>query len=213
MPSRTLRALLALTLLAVTPAPARAAPASASAVALPPPPAGTTLTHRDERTFLVGGKLGYDARLGNGGDGAFVLEADVATPWRTTAAGLALGWALEVRGFMPSHTERAGLASGYSGIEVTPTLRSSFPLGRSLALRTQAGLGVVARWTWAEVDTQFVGRETVSGAQTTLVVRTGLALDWTLRPNLSVAVEPLSLGFDLRGNADWIVAAGATYRL
>ena len=41
----------------------------------------------------------------------------------------------------------------------------------------------------------------------------GLALDWAVRPRLSIAIEPLSFGFDLRGNADWIFAAGATYRL
>jgi len=212
MSYRTLRALLALSILAAAPAPVRAV--AAAFVPLPPPPAGTRLTSSDTRTFPVGAKLGYDVRLGNGGDGALVLEADVASPWRTTvAAGLALSGALEVRGFMPSKTERAGLASGYTGFEVTPTLRGAFPLGRGVALRTQLGLGIVGRWTWAEVDTQFVGRQTVTGGQTTLVVRTGLALDWTVRPRLSVAIEPLSLGLDFRGNADWIVAAGATYRL
>ena len=106
------------------------------------------------------------------------------------------------------------MRSGASGLEVTPTVRASIPVGRSsFAFRTQLGIGAVARATWAQVDTRFVGRQTVTGSEGTALVRAGLALDWAVRPRLSIAIEPLSLGFDLRGNADWIFGAGAAYRL
>ena len=143
-----------------------------------------------------------------------MLEADVALPWRTTASGVALAWALELRTFLPSKTDAGGLSYGATGLELTPTLRASVPLGRSrAALRTQLGVGAVARWTWAKVDTRFVGRQTVAGKEGTALLRAGVALDWAVRPRLSLALEPVSIGFDLRGNADWIFAAGATYRL
>jgi hypothetical protein len=210
MPPRTFRALVALSLLA----PAAASAAPRAAVPLPPPPAGTSLVQPASRPFLVGASVGRDNPLGNGGDGATVLAAEVSTPWRTTAGGVTLGWALELRSFLPSKTVSSGLGSGATGLEATPTLRASVPLGRStVALRTQLGVGAVARWTWAQVDTRFVGRRTVTGSEATGLVRAGLALDWRVRPSLTVAIEPLSLGFDLRGNADWIFAAGATYRL
>lgn len=208
--SRTARALVALSLLAAAGA---AAAAPSSAVPLPPPPPGATLLRPPARPWHLGATVGYDARLGNGGDGAAVLAVGVATPWRTTAAGVALGWALELRSFLPSKTD-AGLAYGSTGLELGPALRASVPLGRSgAALRTQLGAGAVTRWTWAETDTRFVGRQTGTGTETTGVVRAGLALDWAVRPRLTVVVEPLSLGFDLRGNADWILSAGATYQL
>jgi hypothetical protein len=142
-----------------------------------------------------------------------MLQADIAIPWRTTASGIALAWALPLRTTFPS-SDRAGLKAGGTAVELTPTCRASIPLGRSsLSFRSEAGLGVVARWTWAQVDTQFMGRRTENGQSTTALVRMGFALDWAVRPRLSIAVEPLSFGFDLRGNADWIFAAGATYRL
>lgn len=210
MSLRSLRALVALSLLPL----AGAAGAAPSSVPLPPAPAGTALVRPPGRTFLAGARVGLDTRLGNGGDGAAVFEVDVVTPWRTTASGVALAWALELRSFLPSKTDAEGLGFGSTGLELTPTLRASVPIGASrVALRTQLGLGAVTRWTWKQVDTRFVGRETVTGSETTGLVRAGLALDWTVRPRLTVALEPLSLGFDLRGNADWILAAGATYRL
>jgi hypothetical protein len=201
-----------LLLLAAASGAALAAPVGA--VPLPPPPSGTTAVPRAERTVLVGATVGFASQLGNGGDPAAVLAVEASRPWRTTRSGLALTLALPFRTFLPSKAEHGGLESGATGIELTPTLRASMPLGRSRAsLRTEAGLGVVSRWTWAQVDVQYLGRKTETGRTTTAVVRTGLALDWAVRPRLTVAIEPLSLGFDLEGNADWIFAAGATYRL
>jgi hypothetical protein len=213
MSTRLARTLLALSLLAS--GSAFAAPVAS--VPLPPPPAGTALSRpsTSARQLSAAGKIGYFSPLGNGGDGAAVLEVEVSAPWRTTAAGVSLGWALELRSFLPSKADRNGVRSGATGLEVTPALRASVPLGasRAAALRTQLGVGAVARWTWNEVDQRFVGRKTVTGSEATALLRAGVAIDWAVRPNLSLAIEPVSLGFDLRGNADWIFAAGATYRL
>ncbi len=207
------RSALALSVLAAATGAASAAPPNTIAVPLPPPPPGTTLS-RPSRTILVAGMAGIASPLGNGGDGAPMLEVEAAIPWRTTASGIALAWALPLRTMLPSKTERDGLEFGSSGLELTPTLRASLPLGRSnVSFRTEAGLGVVSRWTWAQVDTQFLGRRTETGQSTTGLVRMGFALDWAVRPKLSIAIEPLSFGFDFKGNADWILAGGATYRL
>jgi hypothetical protein len=203
------RSALALSLAAA----AGAALAAPVAVPLPPPPPGTSLSQTG-RTVWAGGKAGFASPLGNGGDAAPVLQVEASTPWRTTRSGLALSLALPMRTFLPSEAEHSGLKSGATGIELTPTLRASMPLGRTrTSLRTEAGLGVVSRWTWAQVDVRYVGRQTETGRTTTAVARVALALDWAVRPRLSIAFEPLSFGFDFEGNADWILAAGATYRL
>jgi hypothetical protein len=191
---------------------ASAAPPVA-AVPLPPPPAGTKLA-RQGRPFLVGAKAGFASPLGNGGDAAGMLQVEAATPWRTTPSGLSLSLALPLRTFLPSKADHSGLESGSSGVELTPTVRASMPLGRSrTSLRTEAGLGVVSRWTWHEVDVRYLGRRTETGQTTTAVARMGFALDWAIRPALTLALEPLSFGFDFEGNADWILAVGASYRL
>jgi hypothetical protein len=205
----------ALALLVLAAGPSGAAAATPAQVPLPPPPAGTVLTRpASPRTLFVGGKAGIASPLGNGGEGSPVLQVEVATPWRTTPSGVSLGWALVLRTSLPSTTSRFGMESGATGLDLTPTARASMPLGRSRwSFRTEAGLGVVSRWTWAEVDTRFLGRRTETGQETTGIVRMGLALDWAVRPGLALAVEPLSYGFDLRGNAEWIFAAGASYRL
>ena len=78
MSSRACRIVLALSFLASAARTARAAPMVA--VPLPPPPQGMALSSPAPRPFLVGAKVGLDSPLGNGGDGAPVLEADVATP-------------------------------------------------------------------------------------------------------------------------------------
>ena len=204
----------ALALLAVAmAAAASAAPPSSIAVPLPPPPPGTSLS-RPARTILVAGKAGIASPLGNGGDGSPMIEVEAAIPWRTTASGIALGWALPLRTTFLSTTKRFGLESGGVALELTPTARASVPLGRSsVSFRTEAGLGIVNRWTSQQVDTQFLGRRTDTGQSMTGIVRMGFALDWAVRPRLSVALEPLSFGFDFRGNADWIFAGGLTYRL
>ncbi len=212
MSTRLARTALALSLLASAAGTARAAPGAS--VPLPPPPRGTALSRPAALQLSTAGKLGYGSALGNDGNGSLVLEAEVSAPWRTTAGGVALGWAVELRSFLPSKSDRYGLESGATGVEITPALRASVPLGASrVALRTQLGLGAVARWTWAQVDQRFVGRKTVTGSEATGLLRAGVALDWAVRPRISLAIEPLSLGFDLRGNANWIFAAGATYRL
>jgi hypothetical protein len=202
-------------LLSLAAASGAALAAPVGAVPLPPPPAGTTaLSSRTGRMVLVGGTAGFASKLGNGGDASAVIGVEASTPWRTTRSGLALTLAMPFRTFLPSKAEHGGLESGATGIELTPTLRASMPLGRSRAsLRSEAGLGVVSRWTWEQVDVRYLGRQTQTGHTTTAIVRTGLAIDWALRPQLTVAFEPLSLGFDLEGNADWIFALGATYRL
>jgi hypothetical protein len=112
-----------------------------------------------------------------------------------------------------SSTSDAGLDSGGYALELTPSLRASVPLRPKLAFRGEAGVGAVYRWTWAEVDQTYVGRRTVTGSETTALVRLGLGLDWAVRPNVALILEPLSFGFDLEGNADWTLAAGATIRL
>ncbi len=206
------RSALALTVLGALSGAASAAPQS-TAVPLPPPPPGTTLS-RPARTILVAGKAGMATPLGNGGDGAAVLQLEAAVPWRTTPSGISLSWALPLRMTLPSKTTRTGLEFGSTGVELTPTLRASVPLGRSsVSFRTDTGLGIVSRWTWMQVDTQFLGRRTETGSGTSALVRMGFAIDWAVRPQLSIAIEPLSFGFDFDGNADWIFAAGATYRL
>jgi hypothetical protein len=212
MPALVRRALVVSLALALA-GSASAAPPGAAAVPLPPPPPGTSLT-RSGRTILVAGKAGFSSPLGNGGDSSGMLEVEASTPWRTLPSGIALSFALPLRTTLPSETDRAGLKFGATALELTPTLRASMPLGRSsLSFRTEAGLGVVGRWTWAQVDTRFVGRRTETGQSTSALVRMGLALDWAVRPQLSIAIEPLSYGFDFDGNADWIFAAGATWRL
>ena len=211
--SALVRSALALLVLAAGTGTAAAAPVSQ--VPLPPPPAGTFPSRpASSRILLVGGKAGIASPLGNGGEASPVLQFEVATPWRTTTSGISVGWALVLRTFMPSTTSRFGMESGATGLDLTPTARASVPLGRSrVSFRTEAGVGVVSRWTWAQVDTRFIGRRTETGQETTGVVRMGLALDWAVRPRLAIAIEPLSYGFDLRGNAEWIFAAGASYRL
>ena len=205
------RSALALTVLgALTGAASAATPSTA--VPLPPAPPGMEL--RPARTILVAGKAGMATPLGNGGEGSAMLQLEAAVPWRKTPSGISLSWALPLRVMLPSKTERAGLQFGSTGIELTPTLRASLPLGRSnVSFRTDTGLGIVSRWTWTQVDTQFIGRRTETGSGTSALVRMGFALDWAVRPQLSIAIEPLSFGFDFDGNADWIFAAGATYRL
>ncbi len=85
--------------------------------------------------------------------------------------------------------------------------------GSPLSLRADVGIGVVARWISTEVDVTFVGRQTTTDQSFTGVARAGIALDWALRPGVVLAIEPLSLGFDLDGNADWNFAAGLGFRL
>jgi hypothetical protein len=204
---------------AATPAaaPARpAAPAAArAAVPLPPPPPGTTPVARPAPSpVTVGALVGIASPRGNGGDASLLLQADASVPWRTTPAGIALAWALPVRTILLSAEGAAGVESGGVALEVTPTLRASLPLrGSRVSLRTDAGVGLAARFTWAETDVTFVGRRTERSTDLTGVARVGFALDWALRPNLAIAFEPLSFGFDLDGNADWLFAAGATFRL
>jgi hypothetical protein len=191
---------------------ASAAPPGATAVPLPPPPPGTGLA-RPARNVLVAGKAGFSSPLGNGGDAAPMLQVEAAVPWRTARSGISLSLALPLRAVLGSEGDRSGLEFGATSLELTPTVRASLPLKRNLAFRTEAGLGVVSRWSWAQADVTFLGRRTETSQDTTALVRMGFALDWAVRPRLSVAIEPLSYGFDFEGNADWIFAAGATYRL
>jgi hypothetical protein len=210
--SALVRSALALLVLATGTGVAAAAPVSQ--VPLPPPPAGTSLSPSSSRVVFAGGKAGIASPLGNGGEGSPMLQVEVATPGSVSASGISFGYALVLRTFLPSEAVRFGMKSGATGLDLTPTARASVPLGRSrVSFRTEAGVGVVSRWTWAQVDTRFIGRRTETGQETTGIVRMGLALDWAVRPRLAIAIEPLSYGFDLRGNAEWIFAAGASYRL
>jgi hypothetical protein len=199
---------------ATTPPAAAAAPRAAD-VPLPPPPAGTSLVAQSsDRDLRVTGLLGLATPSGNGGDASLMLAVDVARPWRTTPGGVALSWALPVRTILLQSDSTEGVKSGGVAFEVTPTLRASIPLGASkVRFRTDAGAGLASRFTWVETDVTFVGRRTETSSDLTGLVRVGLALDWAARPGLIVAFEPLSFGFDLDGNADWIFAAGASFRL
>lgn len=214
MPALARRAL-ALSVLAAFGGAASAAPPSTVAVPLPPPPPGTTLTRpAAARMVLVAAKAGLASPLGNGGEGGPMLQIEAATPWRTTSSGVALAWALPLRTMLYGTTQRAGLEFGGTVLELTPTARASFPLGLSrVSFRTEAGIGLVSRWTWAQVDTQFLGRRTETAQTTSAVVRMGLGIDWAVNPRVSIALEPLSLGFDFDGNADWIFGGGVAYRL
>jgi hypothetical protein len=206
---------------AATAAPARTPSAvsvpgtRAAPVPLPPPPAGTALSPRqDGRRFEMSALLGLASPRGNGGDASLALTGVAALPWRTTSSGIALSWALPVRTILLAADEVAGVESGGLALEATPGVRASIPLGRSKAsFRTDAGIGVAARWTWVETEVTYVGRRTETSNDVTGVVRLGFSLDYALRPGVQLAVEPLSFGFDLDGNADWIFAAGATFRL
>lgn len=200
---------------AARPKPAAPAPSSV-AVPVPPPPAGTSLVAQgpERRRFQVAGLLGLASPRGNGGDGSLMMAVDASLPWRTTPGGLALGVALPVRLILLSSGDAAGVESGGVALEATPGLRASIPLGRSrFSFRTDAGVGVVARSTWVEADVTFVGRRTQTSDDVTGIARIGFSLDYALRPGVSIAIEPLSFGFDLDGNADWIFAAGASFRL
>jgi hypothetical protein len=190
---------------------ASAAPPGPLTAPLSPAPAGGLA--RPSRTVHVAGKAGLASPLGNGGDAAPMLQAEAAIPWRTSRSGVALSLALPLRAVLGSEGERSGLEFGATSLELTPAVRASIPLRRTLAFRTEAGLGVVSRWGWTQADVTFLGRRTETSHDTTGLLRLGFALDWQVRPRLSVAVEPLSFGFDFDGNADWIFAAGATYRL
>ncbi len=191
-------------------------PAASAAVPLPPPPVGTALLPAaPPRALRVGGLVGLSTPSGNGGDPSILLQLDAAIPWRTTAAGVALSWALPVRTVFLQSDDAIGLKSGGMSVEATPALRASVPLraGSTLAFRTDVGVGAVARWTWAETDVTFVGRRTDTDQTVTGIVRVGFALDWAMKPGVVLAFEPLSFGYDLEGNADWNLAAGLSVRL
>ncbi|HET8541703.1 MAG TPA: hypothetical protein VFL83_17625 [Anaeromyxobacter sp.] len=195
-------------------APAPAAPARAPAsVPLPPPPETAAAASAPRRDLRIGALLGLSTPGGNGGDASLLLQVDAALAWRRTPGGVALAWALPVRTVFLQSDEVSGLESGGFSVEVTPTLRASVPVRPTLALRTEAGLGFVARWTWAEADITYVGRATETDQAFTALARVGFALDWALRPGVTLAFEPLSFGYDLDGNADWNFAAGLGFRL
>lgn len=202
---------------AVAGSPAAAAdPTGASAVPLPPAPSGTALVSRPKswRDTRVGALAGMASPQGNGGDASLMLQGEVSVPWRSLPSGLAVGFAVPVRTILLSSEKIAGLESGGLALEVAPCARISFPLrGTKLSARADVGIGAVARWTWTQVDVTYLGRTTTTDRSTTGVVRFGLALDYRLLPNVSIAFEPISMGYDLDGNADWIFAAGASFRL
>lgn len=197
---------------APAPAPSLAARPSSAAVPLPPAPAGTALAPRGLRPWFAGARAGIASPRGNGGDSGFALVLEGATPWKTTASGLDLAWVVPLRTIVLS-SERAGLKSGGVAFELSPALRTSVALSRTISFRTDVGAGVVSRLGWTQVDVTFVGRKTETSNKTTGLARIGAGFDWAVKPNLAIAIEPLSLGYDFDGNADWIFAAGATYRM
>ncbi len=215
---------------AATGAPATAVPAESPAAGeratspssyvapapLPPPSPGMSVISAPTPNtgFRVAGLVGLASPQGNGGDGSLMVQAEASQALRTTGAGVTLSWALPFRGVVLSGAKAAGLEAGGYALEATPTARASMPLGRSkLSLRADAGLGVVARWTWTQVDVTYIGRVTETSQDTTGILRLGVALEYALRPDVALVCEPLTFGWDFDGNADWIFAGGVSYRL
>ncbi len=193
--------------------PATPAPAYAP---LPPQPVVTTypVVQPSSPGFRVSALVGAASPQGNGGDASVVLHVEGSSALYTTAAGVTFSLALPVRGVKLSSTAIAGIQAGGYGLEGTPTLRASLPLGRSkLSLRSDLGVGVVHRWTWTQTDVTYLGRITEVSQDTTGILRLGISFEWALRPGVSLVAEPLTFGWDLDGNADWIFAGGLSYRL
>ena len=63
-----------------------------------------------------------------------------------------------------------------------------------------------------KTDAMFVGQQTQSERTTRYLVRFGLGLDFVLPRGTWLSFEPLSLGYDLDGGADWSFLAGASFR-
>lgn len=213
MPSRRLTALAAVLLSA---APAARAQSRAATVPLPPPPAGTTLVRAERPArpgFEVAALLG-GAKPQGGGDVQPLLRLDASFPVTTTQAGLDVYAVLPTRlVYLVPLNVPGGDVSGVE-IEVTPSARVVLPLrAGQVSLRCDAGVGVGFAWTRTKTDLTFLGEQTRADQTTRYLLRVGLGLEFALPRGTRLTLEPLSLGYDLDGGADWSFLAGASFRL
>jgi hypothetical protein len=206
----------ALVVLAVAGASGIAA-AQSGAIPLPPPPAGTSRLETPPPTgrdpLRAAALVGF-ARSQDGGDLSPMLRVEGVLPLSHTPSGLSVGLVVPLRAVYMSPEETEGIETSGVSFEVTPGARLALPLrGGKAAVRADAGVGVVHRRVSVLVDQAFVGRIRETASTTAGIVRLGLGGSIALSPTLVLDLEPLSVGYDLDGGADWSFAAGLSFRL
>ena len=141
------------------------------------------------------------------------MRLDAAFPVTTTESGLGVLAVVPVRLIYLVPVKIPGGDVSGAEVEVTPSARVALPLrGGKLTLRGDAGVGVGLAWMRTKTDAMFVGQQTQSERTTRYLVRFGLGLDFVLPRGTWLSFEPLSLGYDLDGGADWSFLAGASFR-
>lgn len=206
----------ALVVLAVAGASGLAA-AQSGAIPLPPPPAGTsrleTAPPAGRDPLRAAALVGF-ARSQNGGDLAPMLRVEGVLPLSRTPSGLFVGLVVPLRTIYVAPQETEGIEKSGVSFEVSPGARLALPLrGGKATVRADAGVGVVHRRVSVLVDQAFVGRVRETVSKTPGIVRLGLGGSIALSPTLVLDLEPLSVGYDLDGGADWSFAAGLSFRL
>jgi len=194
------------------------AAAQSGAIPLPPPPAGTT---RLEAPPSSGGReplraaalLGF-ARSQDGGDLQPMLRLEGVLPLTRTPSGLSVGLVVPLRAVYARPEETLGVETSGASFELSPAARLGLALrGGKAALRADAGVGVVHRRVSVLTDQVFVGRIRETHSSTAGILRLGLGGSVALSPTVVLDLEPVSVGYDLDGGADWSFAAGASFRL
>ncbi|WP_242355843.1 hypothetical protein [Anaeromyxobacter sp. SG64] len=207
------RALLALVLAGA----AGAAAAQSGAIPLPPPPPGTSRLPASTpggRDPLRAAALFGFSRSQDGGDLSPMLRLEGVLPLSRTPAGLSVGLVAPLRAVYVRPKEADGIETSGVSFEATPGVRLALPLrGGKAAVRADAGVGVVHHRVTVLVDQVFVGRIRETQTSTTGIFRLGLGGSVALSPKLVLDLEPLSVGYDLDGGADWSFAAGVSFRL
>lgn len=193
------------------------AAAQSGAIPLPPPPAGTsrlaTPPPGARDPLRAAALLGF-ARSQDGGDMSPMLRIEGVMPLSRTPAGLSFGLVAPLRVVYLRPKEADGIETSGVSFEATPGVRLALPLrGGKAALRADAGVGVVHRRVTVLTDQVFVGRIRETETATAGVFRLGLGGSLALTPTLVLDLEPLSVGYDLDGGADWSLAAGVSFRL
>ncbi len=206
------RALVALALAGVSGAGA----AQSTAIPLPPPPPGTSRLEAPpagREPLRAAALLGF-ARSQDGGDLSPMLRVEGVVPLSRTPSGLSVGLVVPLRAVYMSPEETEGIETSGVSFEVAPGARLALPLrGGKTTLRADAGVGVVHRRVSVLVDQVFVGRIRQTDSATAGILRLGLSGSIALSPALVLDLEPLSVGYDLDGGADWSFAAGLSFRL
>jgi hypothetical protein len=151
------------------------------------------------------------SRAREGGGSNPLLRGELAFPLGVTPAGLGVSLVLPVRSvWLRPRTVGPVEVSGLQ-LEATPSARLTVPLHKAGAtVRLDAGAGIAWSRVATKQDVAFVGRVTTVATTDAAVARAALSVALPLGPALTVVVEPISLGFDFHGGADWTVAAGCT---